>query len=419
MELNEYGYEIGGVLVDEIVNKYDTPLYVYDANQIMHQFNRLKEAFSDTNLKIKYACKANSNLSLLKLLKSIGSGLDTVSIQEVELGLKAGFDPESILFTPNCVAFNEIEKGIEKGVHINIDNITILEEFGHLYGGQVPVCLRINPHLLGGGNSNIQTGHIDSKFGISIHQLRHVLRVVKTNNIRVEGIHMHTGSDILDANVFLNALEILLNTAKEFEDLKYVDFGSGFKVAYKEDDVVTNVEDLGRKVSERFNAFCKEYGRDLELWCEPGKFIMSEAGYFLVRTNVVKQTISTVFAGVDSGLNHLIRPMFYDSYHQITNVSNPYGKQRVYNVVGYICETDTFGTDRKLNEVRQGDILAIHNAGAYGFTMASNFNSRYRPAEVLVYNQAPYLIREREGLEDLLKKQADPNIFEETFVAHD
>lgn len=419
MELNEYGYEIGGVLVDDIVNTYDTPLYVYDANQIVHQFNKLKEAFSDTDLKIKYACKANSNLSILRLLKSIGAGLDTVSIQEVELGLKAGFDPEAILFTPNCVAFNEIERGIEKGVHINIDNITILEEFGHQYGNQVPVCLRINPHLIGGGNSNIQTGHIDSKFGISIHQLRHVLRVVKTNNIRVEGLHMHTGSDILDANVFLNALEILLNTAKEFEDLKYIDFGSGFKVAYKEDDVVTDVEDLGKKVSERFNEFCREYGRDLELWCEPGKFIVSEAGYFLVRTNVVKQTISTVFAGVDSGLNHLIRPMLYDSYHQITNVSNPHGKQRVYNVVGYICETDTFGTDRKISEVRQGDVLALHNAGAYGFSMASNFNSRYRPAEVLIYNKAPYLIREREGLDDLLAKQTDPEIFDEASLPTD
>ena len=290
-------------------------------------------------------------------------------------------------------------------MHINIDNISILEQFGHEYGNSYPVCVRINPHLIGGAHHHIQTGHIDSKFGISIHQLRHVLRVGNANNIRVEGLHMHTGSDILDASVFLNALEVLLDTAKEFPNLKYIDFESGFKVAYKEDDVVTDIEELGSKVSERFNAFCEEYGKALELWFEPGKFLVSESGYFLSRVNVIKQTVANVFAGLDSSLNHLIRPMFYDSYHHIINASNPHGKNRVYTVVGNICETDTFGVDRKLHEVREGDVLAFYNAGAYGFAMASNFNSRYRPAEVMAYNGQAYLIREREDMEDLLAKQ--------------
>jgi len=411
MEIKEGKYHIGAVCADALVEAYGSPLYVYDADRIAAQYNKLTQAFQGVNHRALYACKANTNLNILSFLRQLGAGLDTVSIQEVDLGLKAGFEPSEILFTPNCVSIQEIRKGIEKGVHINIDNISILEQFGHEYGSSVPVCLRINPHLLGGGHSHIQTGHIDSKFGISIHQLRHVLRVVHAHNIRIEGLHMHTGSDILDAGVFLSALELLLDTALEFPNLKYIDFGSGYKVAYKEDDVVTDVEELGQKVSERFNQFCTEYGRDLELWFEPGKFLVSESGYFLTKVNVIKQTVSTVFAGVDSGLNHLIRPMLYDGYHQIINISHPQGSYRVYTIVGYICETDTFGTDRKLQEIREGDILAFRNAGAYGFSMASNYNSRYRPAEVMVYQGESYLIRERENMDDLLRNQVEQPVF--------
>lgn len=407
MDLVGTNYEISGVSLLEISEKFDTPLYVYDANKIEEQYRHLEQAFKGANSKIKYACKANTNINILRLLKNLGSGLDTVSIQEALIGIKAGFDPKDILFTPNCVSFDEIEKGIELGLSINIDNISILEQLGHKYGDKVPVCIRINPHLAAGGHSHIQTGHIDSKFGISIHQLRHVIRVVKANDIVVEGLHMHTGSDILDSSVFLNAINVLLETAENFEDLRYIDFGSGFKVAYRDDDVVTNIDEVGKKVTKRFNEFCKNYGRELELWFEPGKYIVSEAGYFLVKVNVVKQTVATVFAGVDSGLNHLLRPMFYDAYHKITNVSNPNGTNRVYTIVGYICETDTFGTDRKLNEVREGDILAIHNAGAYGFAMSSNYNSRYRPAEILIYDGKAHLIRKRESMEDLIRNQLE------------
>lgn len=411
MEYKNGEYEFCGVRARDLVNHYNSPIYVYEADTIEEQYNQLKQAFRNVNHRVLYACKSNTNLNILSFLRELGAGLDTVSIQEVDIGLKAGFHPSEILFTPNCISINEIHKGIERGVHINIDNISLLEQFGHEYGSSVPVCIRVNPHLLGGGHSHIQTGHIDSKFGISIHQLRHVLRVVNANNIRVEGLHMHTGSDILDAGVFLNGLEVLLDTAHQFKDLKYIDFGSGFKVAYKEDDVVTDVEELGEKVSDRFNQFCREYGKDLELWFEPGKYLISEAGYFLTKVNVIKQTVSTVFAGVDSGLNHLIRPMFYDGYHHITNISNPNGKNRVYTIVGYICETDTFGTDRKLHEVREGDILAFHNAGAYGFSMASNYNSRFRPAEVMSYQGSSYLIRERETMEDLLSNQVQQPVF--------
>ena len=407
MHLVNGTYHIGEVPVMDLIDTYDTPLYVYDGEKIRSQYKRLTDAFKKTNAKFKYACKANTNLEIIRLLKSVGCGLDTVSIQEVLLGMKAGYAPEEILYTPNCVSFDEIKKGVEAGVKINIDNISILEQFGHEYGNKVPICLRITPHLVGGGNIHIQTGHIDSKFGISIHQMRHALRVIQTNNIVVEGIHMHTGSDILDAQVFLNGLEILLEQAKQFKDLKYIDCGSGFKVPYRVDDVETNIERLGEMVSNRFNEFCKEYGRDLELWFEPGKYLVSESGYFLTRVNVIKQTVASTFAGVDSGFNHLIRPKLYDAYHFITNASNPNGVPRVYTVVGYICETDTFAVDRKLHEVREGDILVFHNAGAYCYVMSSNYNSRFKPAEVLVDGNKHHLIRKRDDIESLLHNQVE------------
>lgn len=406
MELVDGRYQIQGVDVLDICQKFDTPLYVYDAEKMASKLNMLKDAFKGLNLKIKYAAKALTNLSVLKFLRTQGVGLDVVSIQEAHLGIKAGFKPEEILFTPNCVSLEEIKMAVELGLSINIDNISILEQFGHAYGDSVPCCIRVNPHLMAGGNAKISVGHIDSKFGVSILQARHLLRVIKTNNIKVTGLHMHTGSDILDAEVFLRGADILFDLAQDLPDLEFVDFGSGFKVAYKEGDVTTNIADLGKKLTVRFKEFCKEYGRELEIWFEPGKFLVSEAGHFFVKTNVIKTTPATVFVGVDSGLNHLIRPMMYDSYHSIVNVSNPNSETtRVYTVVGYICETDTFGWDRKLNEVREGDIIAIKNAGAYGFSMASNYNSRFRPAEVLVHNGKAHLIRKRETMDDILKNQ--------------
>ncbi|UCE94108.1 MAG: diaminopimelate decarboxylase [Flavobacteriaceae bacterium] len=388
-----------------LTKKYESPLYVYDAEKIISQYNRLSNAFSSVkNLKINYATKALSNISVLKLFRSLNSGLDTVSVQEVQLGLKAGFDPKDIIFTPNGVSLDEIEQAMELGVQINIDNISILEQFGQKHP-EVPVCIRMNPHVMAGGNKKISVGHIDSKFGISIHQLPHIHRVVENTGMLINGVHMHTGSDIYDIDAFLRATEILFNVAASFEDLEYIDFGSGFKVPYKEGDIQTDIEELGEKLSKRFNDFCKETGKELTLMFEPGKFLVSEAGQFLVHVNVVKQTTSTVFAGIDSGLNHLIRPMFYDSYHHIENLSNPKGKKRFYTVVGYICETDTFGTNRQISEIKEGDILSFKNAGAYCYSMASNYNSRYRPAEVLVFKGKDYLIRERETIEDIMNKQ--------------
>lgn len=390
-----------------ITHTFGSPVYVYDANKISSQYERLTKAFTAVpSLRINYAMKALSNVSILKLMRKLGAGLDTVSIQEVKLGLHAGFAPEQIIFTPNGVSMEEIEEAASLGVQLNIDNLSILEQFGSKHP-QVPVCIRINPHVMAGGNSNISVGHIDSKFGISIHQIPHILRIVENTKMHINGIHMHTGSDILDIDVFLYAAEILFDTAKHFRELKFIDFGSGFKVPYKEGDIQTDIEELGERLGQRFLEFCKLYGRNLTLAFEPGKFLVSEAGFFLVKVNVVKQTTSTVFAQIDSGFNHLIRPMFYGATHFIENISNPEGKKRFYSVVGYICETDTFASNRQIAEISEGDILCFRNAGAYCYTMASNYNSRPRPAEVLWIDGQAKLIRKAETFEDLLRNQVE------------
>jgi diaminopimelate decarboxylase len=388
-----------------IANQFGSPVYVYDAEKMEHQYKRLTQAFQNVSqLRINYAVKALSNVNILSYMHSLGAGLDTVSIQEVKLGLYAGVPAHMIIFTPNGVSLEEIEEAAVLGVQINIDNLSLLEQFGSKHP-DVPVCIRINPHVMAGGNANISVGHIDSKFGISIHQLPHIVRIVENTGMRINGIHMHTGSDILDIDVFLHAAEILFSTAKSFDDLEFLDFGSGFKVPYHPNDIETNIEELGQKLGERFQSFCQDYGKDLTLAFEPGKFLVSEAGYFLTQVNVVKQTTSTVFAQVNSGFNHLIRPMLYGSQHHIENISNPNGRERFYSVVGYICETDTFANNRRINEISEGDLLCFHNAGAYCFSMASNYNARFRPAEVLWHQGEAKLIRKAEQFDDLLHNQ--------------
>lgn len=368
------------------------------------QYRRIVNAFPYPKVHIHYACKALSNINVMRLFRQWGARLDCVSIQEVELGLLAGFEPADILYTPNFAGLDEYEMAARLGVKINIDAIPMLENWG-LHHKEVPVCIRINPHLMAGGHEHISVGHIDSKFGISIHQLPHVLRVVESQGLRIEGLHMHTGSDILDVDVFLRGAEILFEAARKFPDLQFIDLGSGFKVPYKPDDIETDVEELGEKLSTRFAEFCREYGRQLTLMFEPGKFLVSEAGYLFAKCTLVKQTTSTVFIGLDTGLNHLIRPMFYGAYHKIVNVTEPAFKPRIYTVVGNICETDTFGVDRRIAEAVEGDILCFYNAGAYGWMMASNYNSRPRPAEVLLYQGEAHLIRRRETIDDMLANQ--------------
>ena len=390
----------------KIADEFGTPVYVYDVASIKDQYEKLTSSFTKKT-RFFYAAKALTNINILKYVKSLGANLDCVSINEVKLGLKAGFSSDRILFTPNCVDLAEIEEAMEHKVHINIDNISILEQFGNKYGDKYPIFVRINPHIFAGGNYKISTGHIDSKFGISIHQLRHIERIMKSTGVNVEGLHMHTGSEIKDTDVFLQGLEIMFELAEHFPNLKYLDMGSGFKVPYQDGEMETDVKSLGKKVEKALAEYSKESGKNFELWFEPGKFLVSKSGNLVVKANVIKQTTATVFVGVNSGFNHLIRPMFYDSYHIIENISNPKGTERIYTVVGNICETDTFAWDRKIREVREGDLLVFRNAGAYGFEMSSNFNSRLKPAEVLFMDGKAHLIRKRDTFDDLLKNQIE------------
>jgi diaminopimelate decarboxylase len=399
------GFGIQGVQLDELAKAFGTPLYVYDGEKIVTQISTLKQAFAPAKHKIKYAVKALTNIAILKLVQQAGAGADVVSIYEAQLALRAGFSAADIMFTPNGVGFSEIEEGVKLGLSINVDNLPTLEKFGQKYGNSYPCGLRLNPHIMAGGNLKISTGHKHSKFGISIEQLPQLLAIVKKHNINIQNLHIHTGSEITDIDVYMKMADVLFETATQFPTLKAIDFGGGFKVKYKEGDKVTDIVKLGSELSARFNAYCKQTNRDLELWLEPGKFLVSEAGYLIARANVVKETPTITFVGVDTGLNHLIRPMMYDAYHEIVNGSNLTGEKKTYNIVGNICETDTLGAERELHTVSEGDLIVIKNAGAYAFSMSSNYNSRPRPAEVLIENGKPRLVRHRETLDDLLRNQ--------------
>lgn len=390
-----------------IANEYGTPVYVYHAEKISEQFAKLQQAFSQTPTRFFYASKALTNINILKHIRSLGCHVDCSSINEVKLALHAGFEKENVLYTSNGIAFSEIEEAVSLGVNVNIDSLSNLEKFGKKYGHDYPVGIRLRPNIMAGGNLKISTGHEKSKFGIPIEQLDQILELVKATNLHIAGLHVHTGSEIKDVEVFMKVADIFYDLVPHFPEVRFLDLGGGFKVPYKEGETGTDVPLLGQKVSEVMQKLSATYHRPFEAWFEPGKFIVSECGYFITEVNVLKQNGNTVFAGVNSGFNHLIRPMFYEAYHRIENISNPDAPKHPYTVVGNICETDTFATDRPLAEIREGDRLVFFNAGAYGFEMGSNYNSRYKPAQVLVIKGQAHLIGRRDVFEDLLRNQVE------------
>ncbi|MFY7840657.1 MAG: diaminopimelate decarboxylase [Lacibacter sp.] len=387
----------------DIAATYGTPVYVYDANKIKAQYEKLVSGFSVLDTRIFYASKALTNLHVIRYINSLGCNIDCSSINEVKLALYAGVKPENVLYTSNGISFAEIEEAVEAGVHINIDSLSNLEKFGKKYGHSYPVGIRLRPNIMAGGNLKISTGHDKSKFGIPVEQINELEQIVKDNNIFIRTLHIHTGSEIKDAEVFVKGIEVLFDLIPHFPELEVIDLGGGFKVPYMEHEKETNIAELAQKLKQAFADHPLANGKELQVWFEPGKFLVSECGYLLAEVNVVKQNADVIIAGINTGLNHLIRPMMYDAYHYISNLSNPNGEEKKHMVTGYICETDTFASDRMLPEIKEGDILCIHNAGAYGFEMSSNYNSRYRPAEVLVKAGEAILIRKRESFEDLLK----------------
>lgn len=393
--------------LNQLAEQFGTPLYVYHAEKIKEQYEKLTSGFVAVDAKFFFACKALTNINILKYIHSLGCGIDCSSINEVKLALHAGVPSEKILYTSNGISFAEIEKAVAAGVHINIDSLSNLEKFGKKYGNSYPVGVRLRPNILAGGNLKISTGHEKSKFGIPIEQLDLLKQIVAENGLRIVALHIHTGSDIKDADVFVHGIKVLSEIVPNFPDLEVVDLGGGFKVPYEPEDEETDIANIAAKLKRYLDTHLFANGKKFQLWFEPGKYLVSECGYLITTVNVIKNNGTQTFAGVNSGLNHLIRPMMYDAYHHVVNLSNPHAVEKVYNVTGYICETDTFANDRLLHEIREGDHLVFYNAGAYGFEMSSNYNSRLKPAEVLVKGGEALLIRKRDEFEDLLKNQIE------------
>lgn len=397
--------ELSPELLSSIATTYGTPVYVYDANKITTQYRQLESAFANSNTRFFYASKALTNINILKHILAIGCDVDCSSVNEARLAILAGFKPENVLYTSNGIDFTEIEEAVSLGININIDSLSNLEKFGKKYGHSYPVGIRLRPNIMAGGHLKISTGHENSKFGIPIEQLNEILELVDKYHLFIRGLHIHTGSEIKDVAVFMKVAEVFFDLVPHFKELEFLDMGGGFKVAYKERDHVTDINLLGREIASFLQRLEDTYHRKFQCWFEPGKYLVSEAGYLVAKVNVLKTSSKTVFAGIDTGLNHLIRPMMYDAYHRIGNISNTTGEKKVYTITGNICETDTFGSDRHLHEIHEGDFLAIYNAGAYGFEMSSNYNSRFKPAEVLVIDGVPHLIRKRDDFADLLRNQ--------------
>jgi len=391
--------------LNDIANEFGTPVYVYHAEKIKEQYEKLLSAFSNVDTRFFYACKALTNINILKYISTIGCGIDCSSINEVKLALHTGVSPEKILYTSNGISFEEIEEAVNNGVHVNIDSLSNLEKFGKKFGTSYPVGVRIRPNILAGGNLKISTGHEKSKFGVPVDLLDEILKVIDKYDIKVKALHIHTGSDIKDADVFVHGIKVLAEIIPRFRHLSVIDLGGGFKVPYEPDDEETDVGLIAKKLKKYLDEHLFKQGKKYQLWFEPGKYLVSECGYLITKVNVVKDNNHQVFVGVNSGLNHLIRPMMYDAYHHIVNISHPDGEEKVYTVTGYICETDTFASDRLLHEVREADYLVFYNAGAYGFEMSSNYNSRYKPAEVLVKDGKAHLIRKPDVIDDLLRNQ--------------
>ena len=391
--------------LNQVATIYGTPLYVYHGEKIESQYQNLLTHFSPTTTRFFYACKALTNIHILNLIKNTGCNIDCSSINEVKLAKHAGFAPENILYTSNSISFEEIKEAVSLGVHINIDSLSNLEKFGAAFGGRYPVGIRIRPDIMAGGNLKISTGHNKSKFGIPYTEKDAIKNIQTKYNIQISALHIHTGSEIKDVDVFLQSANVFEALLPDFPTVHILDFGGGFKVPYMPEEKGTDIALLGKEVNRIMEKLSNAVGRKLIAWFEPGKYLVSESGYFITRVNVLKKSGEITFAGINSGLNHLIRPMFYDAYHHIINITSPHKELKKYAVVGNICETDTFAWDRPIASIEEGDFLVFFNAGAYGFEMSSNYNARFKPAQVLYKNGKANLISRADTFEDLLRLQ--------------
>lgn len=395
----------GGVSCETLAGRFGTPLYVYDESVIRDRARRLLAAFPYPNTRLLYSAKANTNLAVLRALRQEGYGIDAVSPGEILLALHAGFSSRDILYTGNNQTDEELRFALDNGIAVNVDSLSALTRFGRLNpGGHVSV--RINPAVGAGHHAHVITGGPDSKFGIWIDRREDIIKLAERYRLKIVGLHQHVGSGIRSAAVFCRAMSALLEVAVHFPDLEFLDLGGGLGVPYAPGQRRLNIARLGRTVSRRFAGFCRKYGRNLQLLLEPGRYLVAESGILLTRVNTVKSTPKHTFIGTDSGFNHLIRHPLYGAHHEIVNASRVRGRRKFVAVAGNICESgDLFTHGRSITALQEGDLVAVLNAGAYGYVMANQYNSRPRPAEVMVKCGRARLIRRRETLSDLLRGQ--------------
>lgn len=400
-------YQIQNIGLEKLTEEYGTPLYVYDSSVINRQIGRLRNAFNGFSHRINYAAKSLTNIAIMELMEKYNLGLDVVSVNELKMGLDAGFDASDILFTSNSVSFEEIKQAINLGVKVNIDSLSLLEKFGKEYGGDHPCSIRLKLDPMVGEHEDSTEWHNKSKFGIHHSRLDDVRALIAEYDLDIVGLHVHNSSSFLDVPVYLKAAERMFDIAQSFEGLEFIDFGGGITIPFHPNDEVIDVDELGAGLNEKVHAFYDSYGDEPEIWFEPGRFLVSECGNLLCSVTVLKGDRDLTYAGTDTGFNHFLRPKMYGAYHDISNISNPDGSLNQYHITGNMCETDFLGRDREIANIREGDTLCIKNAGAYGACMASNYNSRVRPAEVLVHEGQAHLIRKREVYEDLVRNQTD------------
>lgn len=399
----------------QCAERYGTPLYVYDGDLIRQRYKELLDFITWPSLRVYYAMKANYNIHILELLHREGARIDAVSLGDVTLAMRAGFRSDEILFTANNVTMDEISEVFRRGIPVNIESLSLLEKVGKAFGGG-EVCLRFNTDVVAGEHRFVFTGGSESKFGILLEDVAEVKSIVARYGLTVTGLHAHAGSGISDTEKVFQSMRNLLSiaTAENFPHLRFIDFGGGFKVPYKPDEKRIDYRSFGAKTVQIFREFCDRYGKSLEMYFEPGKYIVAESGVLLTEVNTLKQNRDHLIAGTNSGFSQLIRPVFYDAYHHILNLSHPEGHLKKYDIYGNICESgDFFAKDREIAEIREGDVLAIMNAGAYCYSMGSVYNLRPMPAEVIVEGGKEQLSRRRLSYQEMIETIAAESAVQE------
>ncbi len=394
---NGNDYFMQSKTLKSICEKVETPFYLYDVNYILKKYDLLKEIFPYEQLKIFYALKANYNPHILSIMKDYGFYLDTVSPSEVILAIKLGYDRDKIMFTANNMTDKDMQIVKEQGVLFNIDSLSRLETFAKMYPKE-SICLRINPNVVAGENAKVQTGGDLSKFGILLEDVVKAVAIAKEYNVKIIGLHAHTGSGISNTRKVYESMKNLLGVAESemFPDLEFIDFGGGFKVSYEPGQKNIDYVKFGSKCVSIFKNYCEKSGKRLDLCFEPGKFIVADSGCMILKVNTVKNNKGRLIVGTNSGFPHLIRPVLYGAYHHIINISNPTGEVKKYDIYGNICESgDCFAIQREIQEIRIGDYIAIMNAGAYCRSMASEYNLRPLPTECYIYNDELVLSKQK------------------------